>query len=231
MKFCVESKPREPWLAPFAVTMFADDRTGLVPADVFPLRELMMEAKLTVVEVAVDFPVGGAVNRRFVLRYGVFGKSRRDLSNNNPAVDWWGSKNSGKRVKSYRKDVIAAHRVELRVRRRFFEPHGIDDLFDLVTFADLLPGGHVLFARLDETKLIKQLRKHRQAEKALAILKQVIELEGDLTAQLSFLRRSAGLKNVRRLLIPLRTNGLVREAFKVWEALWPKTPARVGKKP
>jgi hypothetical protein len=57
MKFCVESEPREPWLAPYSVTLFADDKTGLLPGEVFPIRELMSGAKLTVVEVAVDFPL------------------------------------------------------------------------------------------------------------------------------------------------------------------------------
>jgi hypothetical protein len=57
MKFCVESNPREPWLAPYSVSIFADDETGLLPDEVFSLRELMPEAKLTLLEIAVDFPL------------------------------------------------------------------------------------------------------------------------------------------------------------------------------
>jgi hypothetical protein len=161
---------------------------------------------------------------------GVFGKSQRDLSGNNPAVDWWGSKKSGKRVKSYRKDVIAAYRVEFRMRRRFLEPNGIADLLDFWKFIDLLPGHHILFARLDEGKLIAQLRWTRDAKETLRILKQLFALDGDMTAQLSFLRRRVGMKNVRRLLIPLRINGPIREAFKNWGALWPVSPKGLGQK-
>ena len=222
MKFCVESNPREAWLASYSVSMFADDRTGLLPDEVFPIRELMQGAKLTVVEVAIDFSMVTEVDRQFVRRHGVFGKSQRDLSSKNPAVDWWGKRKSGKRVKSYRKDVIAAHRVEFRIRRRFFEPQGINDLFDLWKIEDLLPGRHILCARIDEGKLVAQLRRTRDAKESLSILKRVVALDGDLTAQLSFLRQSVGLKNVRRLLIPLPINRQIREAFKVWGALWPK---------
>jgi hypothetical protein len=57
MKFCVESQRQKPWLAPYSVTLFADDKTGLRPEDVFPIRELMPGAKLTLVEVAIDFPL------------------------------------------------------------------------------------------------------------------------------------------------------------------------------
>ena len=55
MKFCVASEPREPWLAGYSVTLFADDKTGLLPDEVFPIRELMPDAKLTLMEIAVDF--------------------------------------------------------------------------------------------------------------------------------------------------------------------------------
>jgi hypothetical protein len=41
MKFCVESKPRKPWLAPYRVTMFADDKSGFQPEEVFAVLELV----------------------------------------------------------------------------------------------------------------------------------------------------------------------------------------------
>jgi hypothetical protein len=231
MKFCVEMEPREPWLALFSVTLFADDKTGLLPDEVFAIRELMHGAKLTLAEVAIDFSLVTEVNRRFVRRHGVFGKSLRDLPNKNPNVDWWGSKKGGKRVKSYQKDIIAAHRVEFRMRRRFFKKHGVDDLFDFWKFVDLLPGHHIVFVRLDGKRLKAQLRRTWDSRKTAQLMQGVAVLEGDLTAQLSFLRQRAGLKNTRRLLDPLRINGSIRDAFNNWGARWPKKPTGLGKKP
>lgn len=230
MKFCVESEPRESWLAPYHVSVFADDRLGLSTSDLFPIREIMEKAKLTIVELAIDFSTATEVDRQFVRRYGVFGKSKREVPSTNPDVDRWGAKGSGKRVKSYSKHVIAAHRVEFRMRGRFLRPHGIRDLFDLWKFVGLLPEHHVLFAQIDEQKLIAHLRKVRRLKEVLGILKNVIHLEGDLTAQLSFLRRNVGLKNARRFLSPLPVNHDIHEAFKAWRGLWRTKPTRLRKK-
>jgi hypothetical protein len=170
------------------------------------------------------------LNPEFVRGHGVFGKSQRDLSVKNPACDWWGSKKGGKRVKSYRKDVIAAHRVEFRMRRRFLEPHGINDLFDFSEFVDLLPGHHIHFARLDKQKLATRLQRTKNTTEVLSILKQVDALDGDLTAQLKLLRQGAGLNNVRRFLKPVGLNAVVLRALKKWAAQWPKAPKSLCRK-
>src|SRR5271168_3606392 len=41
MKFLVESDRREAWLPPYRVTLYADDRTGLVPDEVFSVLEVL----------------------------------------------------------------------------------------------------------------------------------------------------------------------------------------------
>ncbi|HXP78853.1 MAG TPA: hypothetical protein VN976_03025 [Verrucomicrobiae bacterium] len=230
MKFCVELEPREPYLAPYSVSLFADDNTGLLPEEVLALRELMPGAKLTLAEVAIDFVLAGKVNRAFVRRHGVFGKSRRDISNRNPQVDRWGTKKSGKCIKSYEKFGNAAYRVEARMRRRFMEPAGIVDVYDFPKFGDLLPGHHILFAQIDESKLIRELWRTRTATETVQIVKQVFALKGGLTEQLAYLRQHAGLKNTRRLLRPHRINRSIWDAFNAWGAQWPTKPVRLGKK-
>jgi hypothetical protein len=228
MKVSVESEPREKWLDPFAVTMFADDRTGLLPEDIFPILELMPTARLTLIELAFDFSFASGVTRRYVRARAVFGKSHRDRSGSNPNVDCWGIRRSGKRVKSYHKAEVAGHRVEFRMRPKFLHPHDIHDVFDFWRFAELLPGKHLLFARVDEQKLTAQLQRNKRRKKnANDILQKAKALDGDLTAQLTFLRRAARLKNVRRLLVPLKANRLVREALKEWVATWPKAPTHL----
>jgi hypothetical protein len=73
MRFCVEWKRLEAWLAPFRITMFADDATGLLPDEVFGVLEALPDFKLTMQEVAFDF--AGSVTEDTALRYGLFGKS------------------------------------------------------------------------------------------------------------------------------------------------------------
>src|SRR5215472_16751662 len=98
MQFYVESDRKEGWLAPYSVTFIADDRTGLLPQEALAILEVMPAARLTMVELAIDFSPVTNVTRDFVLRFGVFGKSRRDLSSENPMVDWWGTRKGGKRI-------------------------------------------------------------------------------------------------------------------------------------
>ena len=101
MKFVVESVPRQPWSTPFRLTLFSDDRTGLVPSEVFSILELLPTFKLVLVELAFDFR-GGIIGRRFVRAHALFGKARP-----RPTVvgtDYWGSRRVGKLIRCYQKD-------------------------------------------------------------------------------------------------------------------------------
>jgi hypothetical protein len=227
MKFCIYSEPLDGWLEPFKVVLFADDQTGLLPSEVFGILEVMPAARLLLVELAFDFSPLSNVNESFVRRYGIFGKSRRDRVTKNPNGDWWGSKKGGKRVKSYFKDRIGGHRVEFRVRTRFLQAESIETVFDFWKFANVFPQKHIWFGRFDDTKLIKFLRTKHNIRNSLQIAKHVNAMDGDLDAQLTYLRQTVGLNNTRRLLIPLRANRLVRRALDEWVAQWPKIPTQL----
>jgi hypothetical protein len=227
MKFYVESDRREGWLAPYSVTLIADDRTGLLPEEVLAILEVMPTARLTMVELAIDFSPVTNVTRDFVLRFGVFGKSERDLSGDNPMADWWGARKGGKRTKSYFKDQVFGHRVEFLLRSRFLRHYRIRDVFDFRRFIELLPRHHILFAQLDEQRLIARLRGTGfSSARTIGILRRVAERRTDLSAALTYLRRRIGIKNSRRLLIPLHTNNLVLGALQDWTAEWSVTPGR-----
>ena len=230
MQFYVESERQEGWLAPYSVTLIADDRTGLLPEEVFAILEVIPDAKLTMVELAIDFSPVTNVTRDFVRRFGVFGKSGRDLSGDNPMGDWWGARKGGKRIKSYFKDQVFGHRVEFLLRSRFLRHYEIRDVFDFRRFNDLLPRHHILFARLDEERLVARLRGTGfSTARTIGILRRVAERK-DLCAALTYLRRRIRLKNSRRLLVPLRTNKLVLQALREWTAMWPITPKQLRKK-
>ena len=228
MKFCVESERREGWLAPYSVTLFADDRTGLLSQEVFSILEVLPKIRLTLVEFALDFSPLSTVNRDFVRRWGRFGKSQLDFWNDNPAGDWWGSRHGKKRVKSYFKDQICGHRVELRLRSQFLKHYGVRDVFDFPKFLELFPRHHIFFARLDKQRLIERLESNGiSAADVSLVLHSVEQMESDLWMTLSYLRRVIGLKNVQRLLIPLKENTIVRDAIKKFAAEWPATPRRL----
>jgi hypothetical protein len=225
MKFYVESERQHGFVAPYVLTAIADDRTGLLPGEVFPILEAAPTAKLTMVELAFDFPLLSTVTRDFVVRHGIFGKSWRDRDTQNPAGEWWGARNGGKRVKSYLKDEICGHRVELMMRSRFLKHHGINTVYDFGRLVRILPQKHIFFARLSKERLVKRLGgSGLKGPMTMDILQKVTAMHGDLSATLSFLRRDVGLKNVRRLLVPLPENRLVFDALQKWAAMWPTTP-------
>jgi len=64
------------WLRPWKVTMVADDDRGLSAADVHMVLSRCRFYRFLLVELALDFR-SSAMDRDFVLRHGIFGKSRR----------------------------------------------------------------------------------------------------------------------------------------------------------
>jgi len=67
---------RRAWLRPWKVTLVADDKRGLKAADVHMVLSHCRFYRFLVVELALDFcPL--AMDRNFVRRHGIFGKSRR----------------------------------------------------------------------------------------------------------------------------------------------------------
>lgn len=227
MKICLESKRQQPWLAKYRISFYADDRTGLLRTIVLSVLELLPRLTLSFCEIALDFSPLSNVGRRYVLARAVFGKSRRDLAAVNPMADWWGSRLAAKRIVSYSKDSIWGHRVEFKLRSRFLLHYGIHDVLDLPKLLEILPHHHILFARLDEDRLERGLRNSGlNAASITTICETTRQKEADLSAVLSYLRRIVGLKNVRRLLVPLATNRLVRHAVKRFAEQWTIAPRR-----
>lgn len=228
-RVCVDSDRQAGWLAPFRVTMYANDVKGLLAGDVLQILEVLPFTYILMLELALDFPLASGVSRDYILRHGVFGKARRDVSLRNAVVDCWGARRARKRTKSYEKWEIAAQRVEWKLLKDFLDTHGIRDVFDFCRFAELLPDRHIFFGELSEERLVNRLRKNLDFSnrQTLGVLKNVREREDDLHAVLDYLRRDVGLKNVRRLLIELPENQFVGEALREWAAMWPTKPRRL----
>ena len=64
-----------PWLREVKLTIVADDRLGLQRQELDRIFSAFREPRLLTVEFAIDFNLESDVDRAFVLRHGVFGRS------------------------------------------------------------------------------------------------------------------------------------------------------------
>jgi hypothetical protein len=209
------------WLAPAKIIVIARDALGLQFADACSVFELLSNPQLIDVEIALDFPINSLVDVAFVERHAIFGKSQPRNVGKNPLYSNYGTRVGSKFVRSYAKFEIQRHRVEPNFHRRDLKRFGIKDIFNLHTLADILPR-HIFLAQLSRTKLEQNL--HRQdfsIQKQQAILREAEKLERNLCRTLKYLRRTARLKNTRRLLSPLDDlNRVVLAAINKWAAEW-----------
>ena len=198
----------------FRIDLSPDDTLGQQLNEMSSILENATKPRFARLEIATDFGLGSIVDGPYVRRHFISGKCTPEGANA------WGRRNGTKFIRSYFKKQIGAHRLEVQLNWRFLRKHHIDTIFDLPRLAVLLPRRHIWFARLDEQRVIERLRQTLSAKETLRILRRV-NREPDLWSQLQVLRTEADLKNTRRLLVSLRTNQLVREAFKEWATQWP----------
>jgi len=227
----VLSEPSISHIAPCKVTLIARDEVGLEPKDVLSVLELLPGAKVVLVEIAFDFGYSAGVDGAWVRSHSLFGKARRNQVGIRRGWDAWGSRRGAKFVRSYYKKELKIHRLELQLNRKFLRCFGIKDIFDFRRLMSILPVNHLLFAEIDNAKLLHHLRMggHWGSE-FWQILERVADGSGDLLLQCAVLRKRGGLKNVRRVLIPLEENHLIVNALQKWAAQWPDKPRQLGRK-
>lgn len=216
-KFCLQYERRAPWIAPSRVTLYADDKTGLTPTQVFSVLELLSKPQLALVELAFDFGEQSRVNREFVLRHGVFGKSRRRTVRKYH-IDYWGARKSPKMVRSYWKSNIKSQRVEIEFRGTWLENNGIGSPYDFPRFRSLLLSRQIGFFRVNWPRVARHLRcRHFQWK---SLLQQATSRSLCLTDVMHYLRNDADLPNAHRFLVPIATSCLVRSALGAWSRKW-----------
>jgi len=69
--------PQKAWLKGWKVTVVADDRTGLSRGEIEQVLGHCRSYQFLTVEIAIDFSPSTGVNKQFIRRHAVFGKSRR----------------------------------------------------------------------------------------------------------------------------------------------------------
>ena len=226
----VESAPAVRWLARYRATITPRDETGLLLEDLCLVLELLMQFKLVVLELSLDFPIRSVVDPWFAHRHLLCGKTRMPLGPI-PLHEKWGTSRSSKVVRSYAKFFeILRFRIELQLHSRFLRQHGINHTCDFPKLATILPRHHIFFASLDNGKLRKHLQRSSLPHKTkTAIWKSVAESRKSLWSTLRLLRRKWRFANVRRLLSPLpEMNSVVVAALNRWATQWQKPSSLRG---
>jgi hypothetical protein len=222
-RMTVRSAKRFRRLANCVVTLIAKDKFGLQPNDVLAVTSLLPDVRLTIVEIAFDFGFTSGVSGWLVRATGLFGKAKPNQVGVFCGWDCWGNRKSAKFTRSYFKKELGVHRVELQLNRKFLRRHQINDIGDLPQLVDILPGKHIFFGDLDEEEAERQLKNVGLGLLARQkVLERVREAHGDLSFQLSILRKRGRLKNVRRVLAPMLANYLLQQALQKWARNWSK---------
>ena len=206
-----------PWLWPLKVTVVPDDGPGLCGGEVQRMLGAFTNARLLRVEVALDFTAGSGIDRSFVLRHGLFGKSRlvggrlyKDLR--------YGSHYSDIFVRGYEKPAIESYRVESQLQSGWLRARGIQRFGDLARLPTQIVPGRVGFFRIDWDALAGHLARKKMA--AEPIIRKAQTRIRSLHTVLDYLRHDVGVANVHRFLRPLAVNRQIRGALRTWARQW-----------
>jgi hypothetical protein len=154
MMILVESVPTRHFIRwPFRITFIADDATGLLPAQLFQILELIPGLRLLMIEIAFDF--AGELTRPEILQRVLFAKARPAKSDKE--VLRWGNRHS-KMAKVYFKPEIGCWRFELELHSRFLNKHRIIDPYDFPRLAEIL-ASHISFQTINLQKLMRRLER------------------------------------------------------------------------
>lgn len=228
-KFWVYSQRQLPHLPQYRIAFFPDDDLGLQPKELSSVLELATKPRIARMELAFDFGFSSGVTSAYVRRHFISGKTQPH-SAREAFQDSWGARNSAKFIRSYFKQEIGAHRLEIQFNGRFLRQHGIDTIFQFRRLAELIPGRHFRLAEIDEGKLISRLRGMRfWGGRVIEILKEAEQRKWHLCKALNYLRREVGMTNAQRVLEPKHMDVLARRALRAWARMWQEAPARLGR--
>jgi hypothetical protein len=214
----VQYDPQLPWLAPSRITIIGDDATGITLEDIEGVISQCHHHTLTLVELAVDFPLGNGIDRNFVRRYGRFGKSRLRQDRGGPEALRYGGRACPKLIRAYLKQSLGVFRVEAEVHRALLRKWGARKVGDLGAVATKLVPAHLKFACVRWKKLDIYLAKKFGQDGNRIGEETRRRADSSLRAATRYLAKN-GVPNPHRFLGSLRINRDVRDALKRW-ALW-----------
>jgi hypothetical protein len=217
-KVFVQYEPNAPWLAPVKATFCPNDRCGLQRSDVDNFVENFLTYQPLTFEVSFDFNPESGIDKEFILRHAIFGKSRPRHSAPSSERLTYGTRKSTKFVRAYEKANVGGYRVELQLNSEWLRFRDIQALEDLVRLPALIFPKHFKFARLDWDSIEAALL-HRSGPQRTA-LRKAKHHGGSIHAAMRVLRNEGGLANPHRFLRTMRVTGKVRRYFRRWINRW-----------
>lgn len=207
---------KPPWLEPVKLTVVPTRSQGLQRAELEEICGRFKCPRLLTVELALDFGEGSEVDRSFVLRHGLFGRSQpmggrlfRDLR--------FGTRHSETMVRAYKRPETRSYRVEFELHSAWLRRFGITQPSNLSKLSHLLCFSRINFVAIDWDALVDHLRRKGLPASALnSARSQAYSIHRALTV----LRGEIGLVNVHRFLSPLRINTVIKRALEDWANRW-----------
>jgi len=203
------------WVKPWRITLVADDQAGIAPEEVARILGRCRHYRFVLVELAIDFECGLKVNREFVKRHGVFGKSRRRTDRGGKNQLRYGARKSGKLVRCYWKEKIKAFRVEVELHSQLLKKHQVKDVDYLSYVAQIVHPRHFRFVNIRWKALHRYLRRRGDVDADTIIQGAHERAEVSLNNALKYLRRN-GVINTHRFLQQLRLNDSIDTALTTW---------------
>lgn len=206
-------EPRMPWLQRWHFTVIADDRTGITRDQVDTILRCCLHHRFSMVELTFDFRSG--INRRFVLKHALFGKSRRNRKFERNGLLKFGARKSTKLVRIYWKEAIQSFRIELECHAALLQRMGVRHVWEFRSLYGLLPT-HFRLVAISWKRLQRRLHRKFGPVAGQKLLEQTQnKAERSLRLALRFLKEN-GIANSHTFLKPLHANRQIKTALRRW---------------
>jgi hypothetical protein len=211
----LQYNPLRGWLPDFRVTLVGDDELGITLGEIQKVIAVhFRNHRISVAEIALDFPAASDINEDFVLRFGKFGKTRRRKDRGGPGTLRYGSRSSPKFVRCYRKQALGSYRVELELHAGFLRKYSIANVGQLYRIAFKLATSHIRFVKIDWAKVEVPLRRRFGLDCAEILAEARRRSKVSLSNATRYLGRR--VPNMHRYLRTLLINRDVRASLKRW---------------
>jgi hypothetical protein len=205
----VQYKRAHGFLKPVRATMVGHDPTGLLWPDLKNTGDAYGDLLIRVVELAFDFAPDSGVDKDYVRKHALFGKSQPVDTGKYPDRLRYGARQSDKLVRCYWKKEVNAFRVELELHSQWL---GLPQT-DCLLYTMGLRENHFRFVYVRWRALDSYLLSKGKPGKRIA--KRARLHYGSIHQLLKYLR-SVGVKNVHRFLRTSKMDAEIRQAFEIW---------------
>jgi hypothetical protein len=197
------------FLKPVRGTIVGSDATGVPLPDLKKIGDAYGDLLIRTLELAFDFAPASGVDKDYVLKHALFGKSQPVNTGKFPDRLRYGARQTNKLVRCYPKPEVDAFRVELELHSGWL---GLPETDCLLQETSLLAQdfrfAYVRWRALDSHLASRGARGKQIAAEARLHYGSIHELFRYL--------RSVGIHNAHRFVRTSKKDVEIREAFEVW---------------